>query len=201
MSQPNADTYAADRWFLSSGLPAVVHRSALLRRVWSRSAPALVGLAVIAANSILIVAISGQHTVDIAGRPDAAESFVLGLLTLTLPAAVLAGWLVAKIESPAGRSVAATAALAVIVLGALLGGPSQRPVINMVFFGVAVGLILLLTATGVGSILGGPAAAFLKQATGSWTAVFIVVAVLDAVTALLAITVLRTMRRRHLAEG
>ena len=154
MSQPNADTYAADRWFLSSGLPAVVHRSALLRRVWSRSAPALVGLAVIAANSILIVAISGQHTVDIAGRPDAAESFVLGLLTLTLPAAVLAGWLVAKIESPAGRSVAATAALAVIVLGALLGGPSQRPVINMVFFGVAVGLILLLTATGVGSILG-----------------------------------------------
>ena len=154
MSRPVADTYAADRWFLSRGLPAVVHPSALLRRVWSRSAPALAGLAVIAANSILIVAISGRHTVDIAGRPDVAQGFVLGLLTVTLPAAVLAGWLVAKIESPAGRSVASTAALAVLVLGALFGGPSQRPVINMVFFGVAVGLILLLTATGIGSILG-----------------------------------------------
>ena len=56
----------------------------------------------------------------------------------------------------------------------------------------------LYIAQGVGSIFGGPAAAFLKQATGSWTAVFIVVAALDAVTALLAITVLRSMRRRYL---
>jgi MFS family permease len=56
----------------------------------------------------------------------------------------------------------------------------------------------LYIAQGVGSILGGPAAAYLKQATGSWTAVFIVVAVLDAVTALLAITVLKSMRQRHM---
>ena len=59
----------------------------------------------------------------------------------------------------------------------------------------------LYIAQGVGSILGGPAAAFLKQTTGSWTAVFIVVAVLDAVTALLAITVLRSMRRKHFAAA
>jgi len=57
----------------------------------------------------------------------------------------------------------------------------------------------LYIAQGVGSILGGPAAAFLKQTTGSWTAVFILVALLDAITALLAITVLRSMRRRHFA--
>jgi oxalate/formate antiporter len=57
----------------------------------------------------------------------------------------------------------------------------------------------LYIAQGVGSILGGPAAAFLKQMTGSWTAVFIAVAVLDAITALLAITVLRYMRQRHFA--
>src|ERR1700751_4713351 len=56
----------------------------------------------------------------------------------------------------------------------------------------------LYIAQGVGSILAGPAAAFLKQTTGSWTAVFIVVAVLDAVTALLAITVLKSMRSRHM---
>ena len=59
----------------------------------------------------------------------------------------------------------------------------------------------LYIAQGVGSILAGPAAAFLKQQTGSWTAVFIVVAVLDAITALLAITALRNLRRKHLAAG
>jgi MFS family permease len=56
----------------------------------------------------------------------------------------------------------------------------------------------LYIAQGIGSILGGPAAAFLKQSTGSWTAVFIIVAVLDIVTALLAITALRSMRAKHL---
>ena len=59
----------------------------------------------------------------------------------------------------------------------------------------------LYIAQGVGSILAGPAAAFLKQQTGSWTAVFIVVAVLDAVTALLAITVLRSHAGKHFAAG
>jgi len=55
----------------------------------------------------------------------------------------------------------------------------------------------LYIAQGVGSILGGPAAAFLKQTTGSWTVVFILVACLDALTALLAVTALKTMRLRH----
>lgn len=147
-------TYAADRWFLSRGLPAVVGKSALLRRVWSRSAPALAGLATIAANSILIVAISGQHTIDIAGRPDLTESFVLGLLALSPVLAAVVGWLVSKIESPARRGVVATAALAVIVLGGLFGGPSQHSSVNIMLFGIAVAVILVLTATGVGSILG-----------------------------------------------
>jgi MFS transporter, OFA family, oxalate/formate antiporter len=55
----------------------------------------------------------------------------------------------------------------------------------------------LYIAQGVGSIFGGPAAAFLKEQTGSWTTVFILVACLDALTALLAITLLKRMRRRH----
>src|SRR5690348_13061704 len=59
----------------------------------------------------------------------------------------------------------------------------------------------LYIAQGVGSILGGPAAAYLHQTTGSWTAVFILVAILDAVTALLAITALRSMRQKHFAKG
>lgn len=154
MGQLEADSYTADQWFLSRGLPAVVHRSSLLRRLWSRSAPALAGLALIAANSVAVVALSGQHTIDIAGRPDLRQSLVLGLLAVAFPLAALAGWLVSRIESPGRRSVAATAALAVIVLGVLLGGPSQRPLVNVVIFGMAVVLILLFTATGVGAILG-----------------------------------------------
>jgi oxalate/formate antiporter len=59
----------------------------------------------------------------------------------------------------------------------------------------------LYIAQGVGSILGGPVAAFLKQSTGSWTSVFIIVAILDAVTALLAVTALRKLRSRHLEAG
>src|ERR1700749_5108024 len=56
----------------------------------------------------------------------------------------------------------------------------------------------LYIAQGVGSILGGPAAAFFDQGTGSWTAVFITVAVLDALTALLAVTALRRLRSRQM---
>jgi MFS transporter, OFA family, oxalate/formate antiporter len=56
----------------------------------------------------------------------------------------------------------------------------------------------LYIAQGVGSILGGPAAAFLKQTTGSWAAVFVVVAILDAVTAVLAVTALRKIRTQQM---
>jgi hypothetical protein len=37
--------------------------------------------------------------------------------------------------------------------------------------------------------------------TGSWNAVFIIVACLDVLTAVLAITVLRSMRARHISAG
>ena len=56
----------------------------------------------------------------------------------------------------------------------------------------------LYIAQGVGSLLGGPVAARLQEMTGNWTIVFIIVAGLDALTALLAITVLKLMRQRHL---
>jgi len=59
----------------------------------------------------------------------------------------------------------------------------------------------LYIAQGVGSILGGPVAALLKQTTGSWTSVFITVAALDAVTALLAVTALRKLRGQHMQAG
>jgi MFS transporter, OFA family, oxalate/formate antiporter len=57
----------------------------------------------------------------------------------------------------------------------------------------------LYMAQGIGSIFGGPLAAKLHEATGSWITVFIVVISLDAITALLAIAVLKPMRAKYLA--
>lgn len=53
----------------------------------------------------------------------------------------------------------------------------------------------LYMAQGVGSVLGGPVAALLKQGTGSWVGVFTIVIVMDVLTALLALFVLKPMRR------
>jgi oxalate/formate antiporter len=56
----------------------------------------------------------------------------------------------------------------------------------------------LYMAQGVGSVLGGPVAAWLHQATGSWMPVFAVIIAMDFTTAGLAIAVLKPMRRRWL---
>jgi len=54
----------------------------------------------------------------------------------------------------------------------------------------------LYMAQGVGSVLGGPMAAQLHEATGSWLPVFGVVICLDLLAALLAIAVLKPLRRK-----
>ena len=59
----------------------------------------------------------------------------------------------------------------------------------------------LYMAQGVGSVLGGPVAALLYGATGSWGPVFTVVVSMDILTALLAVLVLKPMRRAHLSRS
>ncbi len=56
---------------------------------------------------------------------------------------------------------------------------------------------LLYMAQGVGSVLGGPMAAQLHEATGSWIPVFGVVIACDVLAAVLAIAVLKPLRRRR----
>lgn len=150
----SADRYAAEHWFLARGLPSMLRRGALLHQLWSRSAPALAAFAVIALNSIAIVAVTGQHTVDIPGRPDLAEGFVLALVVLVLPVAALTGWLVSRLNNPRREATAAHLALAAIVVGMVFGGPSYKVMVNLVVAAITVGLILLATATGIGSLLG-----------------------------------------------
>jgi MFS transporter, OFA family, oxalate/formate antiporter len=109
--------------------------------------------------------------------------------------------------------------VAILVLFAFIDNPALFVVLTgLVFFGwgeifslfpstltdtfgpkyAATNYGFLYIAQGVGSILGGPAAAYIKQSTGSWSAVFIIVAALDIITAVLAITVLRSLRAKHI---
>jgi MFS transporter, OFA family, oxalate/formate antiporter len=132
------------------------------------------------------------------------------------------GWISDHIGREATMALAfSLEAAAILVLFAFLDNPAMFVVLTgLVFFGwgeifslfpstltdtfgakfAATNYGFLYIAQGVGSIFGGPAAAYLKQATGSWTSVFIIVACLDLITALLAITVLRRMRQQHLAS-
>jgi OFA family oxalate/formate antiporter-like MFS transporter len=59
----------------------------------------------------------------------------------------------------------------------------------------------LYMAQGVGSILGAPVAAMIFEQTGSWLPVFYTVIGMDIATGLLALFVLKGLRRRHLAAG
>lgn len=145
---------AADAWFLDRGLPAVLRPGALVRRLWQRSAPALAAFAVFMANSALVVIVTGKHTIDIDGHPTRTEWFVLVMLVLVLPIAVLVGWLVSRISTLRGRSLAATVAMTVAIVGGLLGGPSPRVLVDLLFEAIVIAAILGLTACGAGSILG-----------------------------------------------
>jgi MFS transporter, OFA family, oxalate/formate antiporter len=59
----------------------------------------------------------------------------------------------------------------------------------------------LYVAQGVGSILGGPLAALLREQTGSWLPVFAIIIVMDALTGLLALFVLKPMRRAYAGKA
>jgi hypothetical protein len=145
---------AADAWFLARGLPAVLRPGALVRRVWPRSAPALAAFAVFMVNSALVVVITGKHTINIEGQPTRTEWFVLALIVLVLPIASIVGWLVSRISTLRGRTVAATVAVVIAIAGGLLGGPSPRVFVDLIFEAIVVAVILALTASGAGSVLG-----------------------------------------------
>ncbi|HKV20152.1 MAG TPA: hypothetical protein VJR50_14065, partial [Mycobacterium sp.] len=145
---------AADRWFLERGLPAVLRPGALVRRLWPRSAPALAAFAVFMVNSVLVVAVTGRHTIDINGQPTRTEWFVLGLLVLVTPVAAVVGWQVSRITEIRTRTLVATVSALAVVAGGVFGGPSERILANLVVDAIVIVVALVLTASGIGSILG-----------------------------------------------
>lgn len=60
---------------------------------------------------------------------------------------------------------------------------------------------LLYMAQGVGSVLGGPVAALLHERTESWIPVFATIIAMDATTAVLALVVLKPLRRGWMERG
>ncbi len=154
MSPTSAQRTAAERWFLQRGLPAVLRPGTLVRRVWLRSVPALAAFAVTMAFSIVVVTVTGKHTIDIDGTPTRTEWFILVTVVLVLPAAALVGWLVSRIEDARQRFAISVAALAVAALSTVFGGPSPFIVIDVIVEAVVIAAILLCTATGIGSVLG-----------------------------------------------
>jgi hypothetical protein len=71
-----------------------------------------------------------------------------------LPVAVFVGWWVSRLSTVRGRSVAATVAVSIAIAGGVVGGPSPRVLVDLLFEGIVIAAILALTACGAGSLLG-----------------------------------------------
>jgi hypothetical protein len=157
MSTPTPDhesRLAAERWFLRRGLPAVLRPGTLVRHVWARSAPALAAFAVMMGFSIVVVAVTGQHTIDIDGTPTRTEWFVLVVVVLVLPIAAAVGWSVSRVTGGRLRDAVSAVSVAVAAVATVFGGPSARVFVDVLVEGAVIALILIGTATGLGAVLG-----------------------------------------------
>jgi hypothetical protein len=150
MATPASARRDAERWFLDNGLPSVLTRRARWHALWPRSAPVLAGFAALMVVALVIHLLVGNVGVDIEGTPTTVEWVVLAVLALTVPVVVVTGWLVSRLQSRRTGFLASTASLVVAIVSAAFNGGVTDVT------GTALGLLLvpLLTATGVGSVLG-----------------------------------------------
>lgn len=145
---------AAEQWFLRHGLPSVLTQRARWRRLWWRSAPALVALAIVlAALSIVTVASDGRE-IDIDAQPTPAEWAILAVLLGALPVAVGAAMLASCVVSRRGRSLTVAVALVVCALADLVAGEPLEVLTELAYTALAVALVLAVNGLGIGSVLG-----------------------------------------------
>lgn len=149
-TRPDPTTVAAESWFLQRGLPSVLTRRARWRRLWSRSAPMLAAYAMLHCSGIPIYLITRGEDVNIVDTPTPTEWLILALIAAAPIAITLAGWLVSRLPSGRGRAIAATVAISVVGTVIMVqAGPAHLPQAA-----VAALVMLLLTASGLGSVLG-----------------------------------------------
>lgn len=152
---PSADaTRAADAWFLHRGLPSAVPARARWRGVLPRSAPALTAWAVLMLLSLVVTIASGDQDIDIDDDPTMSQWTALGVLVFIPIAMALAGYGAGRINTTGGRWLASAGA---VVVGVCSDWPGDD--VAGVLRDIAVDLsvvagILIVTGTGVGSILG-----------------------------------------------
>jgi hypothetical protein len=138
---------AAESWFLERGLPFVLTRRARWRRLWTRSSPMLAAYAALQACILAVYLITGGHDIEISGEPTTAELAVLTILALALPLMAVVGWLVSRSRRRKTRAAVATlSVLAVASVGVAVGDLVQQ--------GIVVAAVLILTGSGIGSVLG-----------------------------------------------
>jgi hypothetical protein len=138
---------AAESWFLERGLPFVLTRRARWRRLWTRSSPMLAAYAALQACILAVYLITGGHDIEISGEPTTAELAVLIILALALPLMAVVGWLVSRSRRRKTRAAVATlSVLAVASVGVAVGDLVQQ--------GIVVAAVLILTGSGIGSVLG-----------------------------------------------
>src|SRR6201986_796432 len=141
---------AAESWFLKRGLPSVLTRRARWRRLWPRSAPLLAAYATTEGWEFSIYLITKDRHVDILGNPTALEWGMLPLFGANLPLAAVVGWLVSRLSGSRTRTIAPTVGMA---FGAVVGF-IEDGLPHLLGIAVFVALVLILTALGVGSVLG-----------------------------------------------
>jgi hypothetical protein len=167
MSTTVAAHRAAERWFLDRGLPAVLTRRARLQAVWSRSAPFLAFTAIGDACSLVAYEMTGQ--LHFVGAPPVVQRFGVAVSLLALPVAAGVGWIVARMHTDRGQAIASTVAV-VIGIGsqAVKGYTSQQHLERLAEGLVAVAVVLVLTAAGVGSVVGWAVRLALSQFLAAW---------------------------------
>jgi hypothetical protein len=150
MPTPASTRTAAERWFLDNGLPSVLTRRARWRGLWPRSAPVFAGYAAVMVVGLVIHVLVGNVEVDIEGTPTTVEWIVLAVLVLTVPVVVITGWLVSRLRSRRARFLASTAGAVVAIVSDVFAGDAT----DVACTAVGLALVLLLAATGLGSVLG-----------------------------------------------
>ena len=103
------DRVAAENWFLRKGVPSVLTRRERWRRVWSRSAPALAGVAALQIAVLALTLGTGSPEIHIDTTTSARNWVGIVVLVVTVPAMALTGYAVSRLTADRTRRQAAGA--------------------------------------------------------------------------------------------
>jgi hypothetical protein len=167
MSTTVAAHRAAERWFLDRGLPSVLTPRARLQAVWSRSAPFLAFSATLDVCSAVTYQMTGGF--EWFDAPALVQRIGLAVALLTLPVAAGVGWIVARMVTDRAQAIVSAVAVAIgIASGTVKGHTSQQHLAHLAEGIVTVPVVLLLTAAGVGSVIGWAVRLALTQFVAAW---------------------------------